>query len=424
MKKPKTSSHTKRAKVLPASAPPPARRRPEVDGTALDLSGPATVLLAVTGMSPAVLTETVWALAHEAEPVVPERVIVVTTAAGRAQIERQLFTPVPRFGDQCPWDALRAALQRAGLPVRGRLRFGTTPDDIRVITGVDAALGRSSELSDIRSPSDSEAAADFLLEQLRGLVENPDLRVVASLAGGRKTMGALLYACLTMAGRETDRLTHVLVSEPYETLREFYFPGQPGGALAGRDGMQHSPAHARIELADVTFVPLRNLFLRELGRPAGSFRRLVDLCRANVRRATGEHLRLEVDLARPESLINGRRLTLAPREHLVLVALARRAKQGDPILGAYDELLPDLEDLRKQLLASASPRDWTDWRHELTTALEARDLVRILSDIRAKTKRAGGDAALLAGVLPEKRRCSLDVPGELIYIKGSNSSPR
>ena len=191
-----------------------------------------TVLLAVTGMSPAVLTETIWALAQEPEPIIPTRVIVVTTADGRRELERQLFGPEPRFGGRTPWDTLRDALSAAGHDLSGHLRFGTTGDDIRVITGCDPVTGRTRELADLRTPADNEAAADFLLEQVRALVENPDTRLVASLAGGRKTMGALLYACLTLVGRETDRLTHVLVNEPFETLRGFWFPGQPGGPIA------------------------------------------------------------------------------------------------------------------------------------------------------------------------------------------------
>jgi len=376
------------------------------------------ILLAVTGMSPAVLTETVWALAHEPEPVLPDRVVVVTTSAGRVEIERQLFTPLNRFGGQCVWDALRASLVSEGFCMEGRLRFGTTSDDVRVIAAVDGVTGRSVELPDIRTPKDSEAAADFLLDQMRSIVENPDTRLIASLAGGRKTMGALLYACMTMAGREIDRLTHVLVNEPFETLREFYFPTQPGGALKDRNGVAVPPGRARIELADVTFVPLRNLFQRELGRPAGSFQRLVELCRLNVRRATGDHLKFEIDRSRTESFINGRRLELAPREHLVLLFFAARTKHKEPVLAAYDEALVALEEFRKELLASAPETNWSDWRHELTGTIKDRDLVRILSDVRAKARRAGGDAAFLTNVLPEKGRCSLDIPGELIFVKG------
>jgi CRISPR-associated protein (TIGR02584 family) len=47
-------------------------------------------------MSPGVITETVWALTHEKPPLIPDRVVAVTTRAGREAIQRELFTPTPK----------------------------------------------------------------------------------------------------------------------------------------------------------------------------------------------------------------------------------------------------------------------------------------------------------------------------------------
>ena len=384
------------------------------------------ILLSVTGMSPAVLTETVWALAREADPVLPSRVIAVTTALGRQEIERQLFQPLPRFGGQTVWHSLREQLAARGLEVAARLRFGTTSDDIRVITGVEAEAQRSRELQDIRTPADNEAAADFLLEQVRTIVENPDTQLIASIAGGRKTMGALLYACLTLAGRETDRLTHVLVSEPYETLREFYFPSQPGGPIVRpeignqQSGPSFDPAAAVVELADVPFVALRNLFQRELGRKAGTFSRLVETCRENVRQRAAEGLRVSIDTARLELEVNGQVVKLAPLEHLLLIFLARRAKHGEPAYGSYDLGVDDLNAFRTDFVSRAPKDDFSDWRHadSLRAAWDEQEIRKAVSGIRAKLRQRGGDAAALASCLPEKGRCSLDIPGPLIHLKG------
>jgi CRISPR-associated protein (TIGR02584 family) len=150
-----------------------------------------TVLFAVAGMSPSVLTETVWALAHGNPPVVPDRVVVLTTCSGRACLRTELFTPRPDFDGACVWESLRAALAHRGTAAAGRLRFGDTADDIRVFTMPDPARGRSVELEDIRTPAESAAAADFILEKLRSFTENQDTRIVASLAGGRKTMSVM-----------------------------------------------------------------------------------------------------------------------------------------------------------------------------------------------------------------------------------------
>jgi len=377
------------------------------------------VLLAVTGMSPAVLTETLWALAHEAEPVIPNRILVVTTTEGRAALRKSLFEPLHRFEGRTAWDTFRAALSAEGLDLSGRLRFGVTGDDIRVITTVHPASGQSIELADLRSPQDSAAAADFLLEQVRTVAENPDAQLIASIAGGRKTMGALLYACMTLAARETDRLTHVLVSEPFETLRDFHFPGQPGGPIA-RGDTRCDPAEARVELADVIFVALRNLFVRELGRKAGTFSRLVETCRENVRLRAAESLKVSIAITRPQVEVNGLIVKLAPLEHLLLLFLARRTKQGEPAYGAYSDAVDDVNTFRKELVDNTPGNDFGDWRHasSLRSVWDDQEIRKAVSGIRAKLRQRGGDAATLATCLPEKGRCSLDLPGPLIHIKG------
>lgn len=374
-------------------------------------------------MSPAVLTETVWALAHEPEPVVPARVIVVTTAIGRTEIVKSLFAPTARFSGRTPWDALRAELIALGHDLSDRLRFGSTPDDIRVITAVDPATGQTRELDDLRTPADNEAASDFLLEQVRGIVENPDVHVIASIAGGRKTMGALLYACMTLIGRETDRLTHVLVNDPFDTLREFYFPNQPGGPLTKPDPQNptkictYDPQAARVDLADVPFVPLRNLFIKELGRTAGTFSRLVEACRSGIRRRAAETIRLTLDPVRAELEVNGITVKLAPNEMLVALFLALRAKQGEPPFPAYKDAVDELNLFREEQVRVT--KDSWDWRHarSMRAPWEERDLTRAVSDLRSKLRHRGGDAALLASCLPERGRCSLDVVPEMIFIK-------
>ena len=409
------TSKTRKTDATSKSATPKATSE-----SAPDKSRP--VLLAVTGMSPAVITETLWALAHEPEPVLPARVIVLTTSTGRREIEQRLFQSCERFGGLSPWEALRQALEARGFDLADRLRFGTTADDLRVITGVDPATQRSRELADLRNPQDNEAAADFILEQVRAIVENPDTPLIASIAGGRKTMGALLYACMTLVGRETDRLTHVLVNEPYETLPEFWFPAQPGESLTDREGHPHPADQARVDLADVPFVPLRNLFRRELGRPAGSFTALVEDCREQIRHQVGENLRLIIETSRPEIEVNGSRVKVGPREHLVLLFLATRVKQGEPPLASYKEALAPLNEYRERLRESAPPNNWSDWRYadSLAQAFDEsddQDLRKLVSSLRVRLRRTGNNASALANCLPEKGRFSLTVPGSLIQIK-------
>lgn len=378
-----------------------------------------TVLLAVTGMSPAVLTETIWALCLRSEPVIPDRIVVVTTTAGAERIREQLFTPNETLDGLSVWQTLRDRLQLSGCDIDGKLRFGTTSDDIRVFTALDQNSGLSYELDDIRSPEDNESVADALLDQVRMFTENPDTRLIASLAGGRKTMGALLYACMTLAGREEDLLTHVLVNEPFDATPGFFFPGQPGGPLKTRGGQQMLPEDAVIDLAEVPFVALRNLFAKELGRQVGSFNYLVEQCRLNVRTRAGESIRLIVEVQRSQVHINNQLLKLSAREQMVFLFLAKRAKQKEPAYSYYGACLDDLNAFREELIQVAIADDFRDWRGSdvLNEELNEKSVARLVSDLRRKIQGLSGDACSLAGCLPEKGRFSLDVEPSLIEIR-------
>lgn len=358
--------------------------------------GSETVLLAVSGMSPAVITETVWALAHEAPPVIVDRVIVVTTLPGKAAIERELFDPAEQFGGRCVWDALRDSLEREGVRLGKRLRFGATGDDIRIMTAPIGAGARSAELSDLRNPSENAAAADFILEQVRSITENPDTVLVASIAGGRKTMGALLYASLSLLGRTKDRLTHVLVAEPFERpalTPRFYFPRRPSVEHRLRDhsgavGSKHSSSDARPELADVPFVRLRNLFPRQIGRLPGRFNELVRRYSEQIE-AMGGRPELSFDRERPTIRINGTSVEVSGREYAMCAFLAERCRSGAAPYAKQEHAVADLGAWLKvwgdrHALFSFQRNTAAEWQR-----IEDLDIRRVLSSLRQKLTKAG-----------------------------------
>jgi CRISPR-associated protein (TIGR02584 family) len=398
--------------------------REQMTEKSVDDNNSEIVLLAVTGMSPSVLTETVWALAHpipgdDSKPIIPNRVVVLTTSRGRDEIIRLLFSPNPILGGKNAWESLRESLGKEGFPVKDKLRFGKTGDDIRVFTKPNSETNETFELDDIRTPEDNEAAANFILENLRGFVDDPEKQVIGSIAGGRKTMSALLYACFSLVGRDIDKLTHVLVNEPYDQLKDFFFPAQPTGSISHRDGGKFNPAEANIQLADIPFPNLRYLFSREFGRQTGGFMRLVESCNANVKRRIGESIRLTISRNMREIEVNGQRLQLSAREHCIMLFLASRAKDGEPSFGIYKDGIDVFNEFRKGLVETAPKENLADWRFSdaIRKDFSEEDLRKCLSSIREKVRRCGGDIANLALVLPERGMLGLQIPPSLIYIK-------
>jgi CRISPR-associated protein (TIGR02584 family) len=420
MKSPQSKS-SPRSSVSSAKSAVKARSKSEIENPKSEI-----VLFSVTGMSPAVLSETVWALAHANPPVIPHRVIAVTTLPGKARIEDELFKPSPDYGNRTVWQALRETIfEQCGLTRSSRR--GEAPseksgiqnqkskievslltsaatgqgkleipllifDEVRLISRRDAKLGRSFPLEDIRTPADNELAADFILEELRKLTENADTQVIASLAGGRKTMGALLYAGLSLLGRAQDRLTHVLVSEPFEDpglSPRFYFPGPPETLHQHpRTGGVHRNDAARLWLADVPFVRLRELFPKQLGRYPGTFSALVRAYSQRIEEISGppEVALEDADLS---LRVTGVRVALALREFALFSFLLERCRDAAP---AYRQQKDALEDFKAWLAGWGKRFGPFTRQREVAESWKApsdEDLRKQLSSARKKFAAAG-----------------------------------
>ncbi|MHB1573454.1 MAG: CRISPR-associated ring nuclease Csm6 [Acidithiobacillus sp.] len=200
------------------------------------------ILLVVTGMSPQILTETLWGLTVADEnPFVPTEIHVITTLEGAERARLLLLSEDPGW-----FQRLRRDYQ---LP---EIAFSTA--QLHVITNREGMA-----MSDIRTPEDNEAAADFITDWVRQLTADPDCALHVSLAGGRKTMGYYLGYALSLYGRAQDRLSHVLVSEGYESSPDFFYPTPYERIILV--GPQRKPldcAQAQIDRADIPFVRLRD----------------------------------------------------------------------------------------------------------------------------------------------------------------------
>ena len=243
-----------------------------------------TVLVAVTGLSPAVLTETVWALVdNPAQPVIPDKIIVLTTLTGEQKLKEQLFGP-----DEL-WLNLRKQILGKDHAADPRLDFSDTPDRIRVFTRKSG--GKRVQLDRMDTKEETEAVGDCLVEEIWNWVGRPDTHVLASISGGFKTMSALLYAAMTVLGSQEDRILHVLVGEPFDggTTPLFFWPRQPAQQLKttrpsklGPPGTAVTASKAKLVLTDVEFPPLRRLFGDYGFKEAPSFSALVAMSRNAV----------------------------------------------------------------------------------------------------------------------------------------------
>ena len=75
------------------------------------------ILIASIGTSPGVLTNAVWALAHQTVPVIPDEVVVLMTKDGKESLRRALF-------EEGVWDEMLSDMRREKLDTDGKLVFG------------------------------------------------------------------------------------------------------------------------------------------------------------------------------------------------------------------------------------------------------------------------------------------------------------
>ena len=204
------------------------------------------VLLSIAGLTPQVITETLYGIHQEQtngeDWFWPDEIQVITTSLGKEQIVLGLLTK-----DESQLSMLEKLCRDYHRPVP-QLR----EDDIHVIPD---EFGRP--VSDARSKLDHEALATFIVRHVAEICAQtqPEVRLHASLAGGRKTMTFFLGYALALFAREGDKLSHVLVDELYEGNRHFYYPTPATHAIPARDGNSHIDANkANVMLAEIPFI--------------------------------------------------------------------------------------------------------------------------------------------------------------------------
>lgn len=257
----------------------------------------------VAGSTPQIITETIYALAHQTPPVHPDELCVITTAAGRRKIASALI------GEGIIGN-LAHDLGIPSIPLH---------DDSFVVIKDE----EGHELEDIRSVADNDAAGTLIAETVRSKASDPDARLHCSLAGGRKTMSFFLGAALQLFGRKQDRLYHVLVNPEFEGNPAFYYPPLEPRSIPCRlpDGStaQLSTDLARLELAELPFVR----FNGKLTLQGSDLRALVAESQEDIDTASIQP-HVQVNLADRTVTIGGKLVELLPVQLALYAAVLRQ----------------------------------------------------------------------------------------------------
>jgi CRISPR-associated protein (TIGR02584 family) len=261
---------------------------------------PRRVLLAVTGMSPQVVTETLYALVVD-QGFVPTEIRLITTQLGRNRVENDLLDPQRgHFHAFCrEYDLV------------GKIQF-----DASCITVIQDGAGKA--LPDIRTPDENKLAADEIARVVQSLCQDEMAALHVSIAGGRKSMGFFLGYALSLFARPQDRLSHVLVSEPFENHREFFYPARTTSMLVRADGQKVDSSQAKVMLADIPVVRLRAGLPDALLQGETSYSVAVHAAQAGI----SPEISLEFDIPERTVICGGVRVKLAPILFAMMLWLA------------------------------------------------------------------------------------------------------
>ncbi|HPK21765.1 MAG TPA: CRISPR-associated ring nuclease Csm6 [Smithella sp.] len=225
----------------------------------------SNILLAIAGLSPQVITETLYAL-HQ-DGVAIDEIHVIATRIGRDAIVTQLLAPDD------------------GQYFRYIKEYGIDPTSIHFSADTIHVLRdiKGTSITDITGEEENEILLKMCLTLAYRLTKNSQDAVFFSIAGGRKTMSACLMVAAQMYARPQDRIYHVLVSPEYEGHRDFFYPPVKPVVLELRDAQGQKifkdTSYAKVTLVPIPFISLRKATKDgKTGRvqtPAQLFRHLI-----------------------------------------------------------------------------------------------------------------------------------------------------
>lgn len=377
------------------------------------------VLISVVGMSPAVLTETVWAMAHQKKPVVPKKVVVITTDEGRKKVESQLLTGRPSV-----WETMCKALQREGLPGAAGIEFGRNVSYLKVVPGE-----QQGNATDLRSVADNMRAADLMLDTIRTYSENPEFDIYASIAGGRKSMGALLLSCMSLLGRDGDHVNHVLMMPEVPCLKNtkskglFYFP-EKGATYVyldeDRKVKKIAAGKVKIDLFDIPFVRIRGWFSEKFKELPPSYGSLVNAIRKEAPPAELLPM-VQIDLVRGICRVDDFDCTMSDTCFGLLYIMAKRVFNVGDQLEVVDEIYKErlnkhLPQWAKGFVASSRIRPSAEGRPPQPSVIS-----KIGSDLR-KSLMKRMDEKLAERLVPKRGRQG-DYPADRVEFVGEPEFP-
>ncbi len=242
------------------------------------------ILLAISGLTPQIVTETIFAIYKKYDIVIDE-LFIVTTKRGLEVLkgkDKSSKTPKTAFDSQ-----LKKLAKHINIK---------TPK-FNIEKNVIVASEENLEVYDIKTDKHNILFPNKVAELIAKLTEKQDNIIHASLSGGRKSMSAHLALVMSLFARSRDKLYHVITEEKFEFKN--FFP-------------QSKEEEKALTIAEVPFVRLRSLNAPLL-KDAKSYSDLVEKTQKRLSFIT-DNAHLIVDLLTKKIAYKENSVELTPME--------------------------------------------------------------------------------------------------------------
>jgi CRISPR-associated protein (TIGR02584 family) len=316
------------------------------------------MLVAVTGMTPQVVTETLYGLMVQKNIPVKELFVITTVEGKEALLGRSTRVPLP---------TLKEEIERLG--AHYHLPAPSFDPAVHVLVAREESL----ELHDIRTDRENQLFPNLITEFIKAQTADPTTILHCSIAGGRKTMSVALASALSLFGRKDDKLYHVVVSKEFEDSKRF-FPETP-------------EQDAELVLSEVPYIRLRERLPLLHEYPHATFSELVGIAQGAIDEMV--HLPpLILEKATRTVTIGNARIRLRPFDFAFYLFCAQQRK---PVIGGKhfsDAHWKRLWKLYERVSPASGHRERV-WK-SMTGKYKEELLMKAASNIRLMLKRALG----------------------------------
>ena len=196
------------------------------------------VLLISTGLSPQVITETLYYYSQNDSPIHFDEVHVITGTVGKKLIMDNVLGGPSHYEQYCKDYNI------------DKRKINFNEDSIHLLLDENRL-----PLDDIKTVNQNKAAINQVFKIVSEITENENTRLFTSVAGGRKTMSVIMGQAMQFYAREHDKIIHVIV-ENIILSADFYYPS-PYKKIVKVKGQEIDFSKVTLYLDELPFIRLR-----------------------------------------------------------------------------------------------------------------------------------------------------------------------